>query len=206
MIGSEKFFFSISFDKRGVHVLLWDDKHDLVRALLVLAATLKDVEINSLIVSERDSDLLSLQKSSDDRRRGISQEELGESENSIQEKGSAPTLAFLVLFFQQASMGTVGAFLNGLRNPLSETPGSLLVIRAADFARFSHAAPDLASFVGPKVLDASSMISDFSPEIVSSLTSSLPDDWGAAINKLPGEPPTQQELDAWLALCAPITE
>ena len=193
MYVSEKFFFSVVTDRAGVHVLLWEDKNELVRALLVLQAAMQTAELQFILVSGEESDLDELIRIIDTRRPGVLPSELDETGET--------DATFLVLLFQQASSQTIGPWLNGWRNPLAESPGSLLVIRSADFEQFQRNAPDLSSFVGPKVLDSSSMISDFSPEILRYLKVSLAPSAIEALDKLPGTMPMMDELEQWLRDC-----
>ncbi len=193
MFASEKFFFSVVTDRAGVHVLLWEDKNELVRALLVLNAVMQTTRIQFIAVSGEESDINHLIQVIDARRPNLlssENDDPGESENP-----------FLVLLFQQASSQSIGPWLNGWRNPLSESPGSLLVIRSADFGQFQRNAPDLSSYVGPKLLDSSSMISHFSPEILSGLCAVLAPSAIEALQRLPGVLPTPDELEQWIRFC-----
>ena len=193
MIASEKFFFSVATDLAGVHVLLWEDKNELVRSLLVLHAAMQVRDLQFLLVSGVESDISKLINVIDARRPS-----LFPTESNASAEMENP---FLVLLFQQASLQTIGPWLNGWRNPLSESPGSLLVIRSADFEQFQRNAPDLSSYVGPKILDSSSMISYFSPEILSCLNAELAPSAIEALQKLPGELPTIDGLERWIRYC-----
>ena len=193
MIASEKFFFSVVTDLAGVHVLLWEDKNELVRSLLVLLAAMQFSDVQFIVVPGEKSDISTLIKVVDARRPSLLPTEINASAEIKN--------PFLVLLFQQASSQTIGPWLNGWRNPLSESPGSLLVIRSADFDQFQRNAPDLSSYVGPKVLDSSTMISHFSPEILSCLNAELALSAMVALQKLPGVMPTIGELDQWIRFC-----
>lgn len=193
MFASEKFFFSVATDRAGVHVLLWEDKNELVHALLVLNAAMQTIEVQFIAVSGEESDVNRLIQVIDARRPSLLPSEIDDSE-----EGGNP---FLILLFQQASSQTIGPWLNGWRNPLSESPGTLLVIRSADFEQFQRNAPDLSSYVGPKVFDSSSMISHFSSEILSSLSAALAPSAMDALQKLPGVMPTVDELEQWIRYC-----
>lgn len=193
MFASEKFFFSVATDLAGVHVLLWEDKNELVRALLVIHAATPTKQLDFIAVSGEESDINQLIRVIDARRPSVLPAEIDDS----REKENP----FLVLLFQQASSQTIGPWLNGWRNPLSESPGSLLVIRSADFEQFQRNAPDLSSYVGPKVLDSSSMISHFSPEILSRLSAALAPSAIEALQRLPGVMPATDELEQWIESC-----
>lgn len=198
MFVSEKFFFSVATDRAGVHVLLWEDKNELVRALLVLEAAMQTTEFQFILVSGVESDVDQLIQVIDTRRPSLLPSEVddsGERDNP-----------FLVLLFQQASSQTIGPWLNGWRNPLAESPGSLLVIRSADFEQFQRNAPDLSSYVGPKVLDSSTMISEFSPEILCCLKVALTPSTIEALEKLPGTMPNRDELEQWIRYCGLSSE
>lgn len=198
MFASEKFFFSVMADRAGIHAILWDDKTELVRALLVLRAVMQAVEFEFLAVSGGQNDLDQLIGIIDARRPNPVQ---SDADNLAVRENT-----FVILLLQQASSQTVGPWLNGWRTPLSEPPGSILVIRAADFGQFQRNAPDLSSFIGPKVLDSSSMISHFSTKVVSSLSATLPPAAIDALARLPGEMPTRNQLNDWIQRCADESE
>lgn len=155
MATAEQLAFSISIERRSVHVLLWDDKNDLVRALLALFAGL-DIEVYSLIVSDRDEDLTALGRLVETRI------PIAEYETDSTHVFNGVATRLWLLFLAQASSTIVGPWLNGWRRPISEPPGSILVIRRADFDSFQRNAPDIASFVGARIFDASTMLSVFS--------------------------------------------
>src|SRR5262249_25441092 len=101
-------------------------------------------------------------------------------------------------FLQQARTELIGPWLNGWRRPLSESPGSLLVIRSADFPAFQRDAPDLTSFVGPRVYDASTMLSLFTPRTAQHLETIMPRELVDILKHLPGKTPSRNELRQWL--------
>ena len=139
MSTAEKLAFSIYTERRGIHVLLWDDQNDLVRALLALFAGLDDLQTHALLVSDDASDLRALREMVETHM-PISNEET-EPERDPHARQSQ----FRLLFIQQASSNAVGPWLNGWRRPLSDPPGSMLVIRHADFVAFQRDAPDIGS-------------------------------------------------------------
>lgn len=188
MFASEKFFFSVLVDRAGVHAILWEDKAELVRALLVLQAAIQAMEISYIAVSGEESVVDGLMNIIGARRPSPVPSDTSEIGAS----------RFLVLMFQQATFQAIGPWLNGCRKPLSEPPGSLLVVRSADFEQFQRSAPDLSSYIGPKIFDASSMVSDFSPEIMNCLRTELPRSAIEALQGLPGEMPVADELTRWI--------
>ena len=197
MSTAEQLAFSICTERRGIHVLLWDDQNDLVRALLALFAGLDDLQMQALLVSDDERDLLALRELVETYM-PISAEE-PESERESQSRQSQ----FWLLFLQQASSNAVGPWLNGWRRPLSEPPGSMLVIRHADFAAFQRDAPDIASFVGPRIYDASTMLSVFSKTTHEGLKAHLPDKIEAVLSRLPGTLPAERDIADWIKANAP---
>lgn len=179
--------------------MLWEDKTELVRSLLVLEAAISDLVKTAYCFLSTDLNSIKHLEGIVDARRPC-QFEFGE-EVKLQEESP-----FLVLIFQQASMQTIGPWLNGWRNPLSQPPGSLLVIRSADFEQFLRSTPDLASFIGPKIFDSSSMISDLSPELLENMKVSVQQEALDILRNLPGELPTKSALEQWIRLCGPIAE
>jgi hypothetical protein len=109
-----------------------------------------------------------------------------------------PACPLWLIFLQQASAGLVGPWLNGWRGPLSAPPGALLLIRHADYQAFQRAAPDLVSFVGPRVYEAEGMLSVASPDVVSRLDIALPINILDILGQLPGSLPPPGELDQWI--------
>jgi hypothetical protein len=74
----------------------------------------------------------------------------------------------------------------------------MLVIRHADFDPFQRSAPDIASFVGPRIYDASTMLSVFSRETYRRLRNRLPDEIEAILARLPGTAPSEQDVANWI--------
>jgi hypothetical protein len=182
MSTAQELAFSVREERRGIHVLLWDDQGDLVRALLIFRASLGAIPCEAmLLASTRDTDIL---------RAHISARPAEEADEAGR--------AFWMIFLQQASSGLIGPWLNGWRRPLSEPPGALLLIRHADFEPFQRAAPDLASYVGPRVYDAARMLSLASPDVISQIDLSLPGAILDILRQLPGLLPRADELDQWL--------
>jgi len=197
MSTAEQLAFSISVERGSVHILLWDDKHDLVRALLVLFAGLEDLRTHGLLVSDDEKDLRAL--------RQLVETRIPPTEDDLQSDQDSESFQnqLWLLFVQQASCNAVGPWLNGWRRPVSEPPGAMLVIRHADFAPFQRNAPDVASFVGPRVYDASTMLSVFSGTTYARLRHHLPDEIELTLNRLPGASPAEQEVADWIRASAP---
>jgi hypothetical protein len=74
------------------------------------------------------------------------------------------------------------------------------VVRNADFMDFQRQAPDLASFIGPRIYDARQMLMICSDETLRRLKKSLPDPFEEIVKDLPGTRPTSQELAGWTPL------
>jgi len=192
MSTAERLAFSINEERRGIHVLLWDEQDDLVRALLILLAAMKNVVVHPLLVSPEQERIQALKKVVDTRCLLAEERET--------EHASPDSLAnrFWILFVQQASSKTVGPWLNGWRRPLSEPPGTLLVIRHADFESFQRNAPDLTSYAGPRLHNASTMLSIVSKESSARLSANLPPDIERILRELPGTLPTRKETANWI--------
>ena len=197
MSTAEQLAFSICTERRGIHVLLWDDQGDLVRSLLALLAALDDLPTYALLVSDDKKDLQALRELAETHEPISAQE--AESERDSQSRQSQ----FRLLFLQQASSNAVGPWLNGWRRPLSDPPGSMLVIRHADFVAFQRDAPDIASFVGVRIYDVSTMLSVFSKTTHERLKARLPDEIEAVLSRLPGTLPAERDIADWIKANAP---
>jgi hypothetical protein len=179
-------------------VLLWDDQNDLVRALLGLLAALPyGWETHSLLVSDDEADLRALRHLVESRVRVF------EEEGGIERDAKSLGDRFWLLFLPQACSFTVGPWLNGWRRPLSAPPGTMLVIRHADFDPFQRNAPDLASFVGSRIFDSSTMLSVFSKATHQRLKPRLPEDVQAVLTRLPGALPDERAIADWIAASGP---
>lgn len=192
---AEQFARLLNQDGRGVHALLWDDQQDLVHAVLILRAVYGADRIRSLGVSGDTAGVEALRDLTDSR-----------SAPEFDEEGARrPTVAgqLWMLFLPQAGSADLGPWLNGWRRALSEPPGTVLVVRAADFDAFQRSAPDLSSFVGPRVYDTSHMLSLFSPETARRLERRVPAELVSVLKQLPGAPPTGEELNQWLVAHQP---
>jgi len=189
---------SILLDGQGVHVLLWDDQDDLVRALIVLLAALKDLPLQPLLLSSAKESASSLRSLFD--LQPLPEENRPAEEESV----TLPRECFLVLFLQQATSRSIGPWLNGWRSALADKPGTLLIIRRADFPSLQRHAPDLSSFFGPKVYDSSSTLSIWSRETAKRIKHSLPRDVMEILKELPGQAPPRKEIEEWVKQHPPI--
>lgn len=182
---------SIDLENRGIHVLLWSDLEDLYRALVVFTAMQGDAEVHPLLLVPDRSCLSEF-------RRLVEARDSIDSADDEEETESDSQSPFLVLFLQQASSQVVGPWLNGWRRPLSDMPGSLLVVRHADWLPLQRSAPDLASFVGPRVHDASNMISMPPEKGSKQIQALLPTPFMEVLRQLPGRLPQLAEITNWI--------
>jgi hypothetical protein len=171
---------SLRFQPRGIHVLLWEDKADLVRALIIVKAVLPEVK-TPIVLSPVS---INLQKFSI---------RLFESEQE-----SILLDAPRIIIIPQASTEVVGAWLNGWRRRLAEAPGTLIVIRRADFTSLCLRAPDLMSFAQSDVHEATGLLPLIESEILENIPNQIPDDWKTALNALPGEIPSDDDIVRWI--------
>lgn len=193
----EQLGFSLRETGRGVHALLWDDLGDLVRALLVTHAVLGDIPVEALLVSGEPRRLEGFLEEIGTRVVG---QILQESPEQGTNGPDSPPHPLWILFLQQAASERVGPRLNGWRRPLAEPRGTLLVVRNADFRDFQRSAPDLASFLGPKIYDASRLMMVCSKDTLSRLEKALPDSFLSILRQLPGAVPTPADLADWTPL------
>jgi hypothetical protein len=193
----EQLAFSLREQGRGVHALLWDDMGDLIRVLLVTRAALGDIPIQPRLVSGETTRLAEL--------RGLIQARVDDQILKEAEEGGADIADSIpyplwILFLQQAASGRVGPQLNGWRRLLSEPLGTLLVIRNADFRDFQRSSADLASFIGPRIYDASRMMMVCSRDTLGRLEKLLTEPFESILRQLPGRLPTADELADWTPL------
>ncbi len=198
MATAEQFAKSILLEKRGIHVLLWNNQDDLVRSLLVMLAVLKDLPKYPL--------LLSSSKEASRLLRPIFELQSTSEEKHLEEGSLLPVRNdLLIIFLQQATSHSIGPWLNGWRRALAEEPGSILVIRNADFSDFQRFAPDLASFFGPKIHDSATMLSIWREKTAKKIKSVLPYHFCTILDELPGQSPSKKEIDHWLKQHPPLT-
>lgn len=187
---AELFAKSIIIEKKGVFLLEWSEKPDLIRALLVLISIIGEDLINpTLLESEITAkkylkDLFQIRQVS----------------NSMFDDNYLvpPRKEILFLFLQQAASTTVGPILNGWRSALSSMPGSILFVRNPDVMSLQRSAPDLSSFIGPKMADATTFLSIWSQETQIKLNNKIPKNIWQILEKLPGVLPQDGELASWI--------
>ena len=193
MITAEYLANSILLDQRGIHVVIWDDKGEIVRVLLILLSAIDKIQIKPILLSSVDKsekqlrELFEIQPVKNDTDDGNMEELLESSREEL-----------LLLFIQQATMSTIGPLLNGWRSSIAAPPGSLLVVRNADLMDFLRVAPDLSSFIGPKIIDSSTILSIWSNKIGRNINTKLPLSFVEILNELPGEQPTNEEIKDWM--------
>jgi hypothetical protein len=197
MVTAEGMVMSIRIEGQGIFVLLWDAKDDLVRALVVINAALNDVPMRSLILTPGEAALHALRSLIETRV------VIGASEADDDRESREAARELWCLYLPQASSALVGPWLNGWRGPLRQAPGTILVIRHADFEPFQRHAPDLASFIGPRIYNASTMLSLASTRTLKLLVPHVADVETKILAELPGAMPKESELRKWIASCVP---
>ena len=190
---AEQLAFSLTEERRGIHVLLWDDMTALFQMLLVTRAALGDLPVEPFLISEQEARFDLLKKTILSR---ISDQLDHEWESETDFPPLAPHPLWL-LFIQQAASRHVGSRLNGWRSLLAEPFGTLIVVRNADFDEFQRSAPDLASFIGPRIYDASRTLMVCSSQTRGRLEKTLPEQFMEILRELPGALPSHQELRDW---------
>ena len=203
MASPERLIFSICEEPRSVHVLTWDDKDDLVRALLILVAALADRGIIAVKASASTEDLGAMRKLIHSRTASSATDEDAVADPVMEDAARADKL--WMLFVQHGTAPEVGAWLNGYRIPLTRGGGTLLVVREAELLRLERGAPDLASFVGPRIYSASSMLFSVGPRLHSQLSPTLPDEILRVLQELPGPMPDPASLKEWVGSISPLT-
>jgi hypothetical protein len=198
MSTAEFLFESILIEGKGVYVLTWDEKGDLVRTLIILVALLNGIRTYSLLLTSAE----------------LTEHELGSlfsikpiAENEYDDFSDQAKLqrdSFLILFLDQAAGSSIGPLLNGWRSALAEPPGTLLIIRSADFTDFQRKAPDLASFIGPRICDTSTMLSIWSTRIAEKIRPQIPAEIKMILQRLPGEDSSEAEIVDWIKSHPPV--
>jgi hypothetical protein len=198
MATAEQMAKSICIEKQGVFALLWDAKEDLVRALLILNAALGDIPKRPLLLAPGGKTAANLRTLVETRV--IISETSDESEANA---APGPITELWLMFLQQASHGVVGPLLNGWRSALRQSHGTILVIRHADFEPFQRSAPDLASFIGPRIFNASNLLSLFSNNTRKKMKAKLPEEWTRILAELPGLMPPDESIREWITASSP---
>jgi hypothetical protein len=172
---------TIGLRNRGIQVLLWENKTDLVRALLVLKAALPDFPDEPTMLP---TSLSALQMFS-----------VGLSE--AHESGSPDKRRILLV--PQASIEAVGAWLNGWRHQLAMPPGCILAIRRADFVTLCRRAPDLMSFAQSDIHEATGLLPVIDEPTLNRMSDRLPDGWYKPLDRLPGNMPLPIDGEEWIS-------
>src|ERR1022692_4057024 len=198
MATAEQMAKSICIEKQGVFALLWDAKEDLVRALWILNAALGEMPKRALLLAPGSQTVAAL-RDLIETRVIISEtnDEAGANPAPV------PASELWLMFLQQASYKAVGPLLNGWRSSLRLSHGTILVIRYADFGPFQNSAPDLASFIGPRIFNASNLLSLFSNNTRKKLKAKLPEEWTRILAELPGTMPADESIRDWIAASSP---
>jgi hypothetical protein len=193
----EALAFSLREEGRGVHALLWDSLVDLYRVLLITHAVLGETEMEPRLISNESARIKELNEMIQGTLDNQILHGMGKSQ---EDETFPPPHPIWMLFVQQAVSKQVGPRLNGWRRPLSEPNGTLLVVRNADFDDFQRSAPDLASFIGPRIYDSSRLALVCSTDTLGKLKKTLPEPIDRILRQLPGTVPTTKELADWAPL------
>lgn len=185
---AEQLAFSLKEEGRGIHALLWDDMTALYRVLLVTRAALADFPVEPFLITDDVAQFDPLRKTILSRI-GDQVDHEWEAETDLPPLAPHP---LWTLFIQQAASKQFGARLNGWRRLLAEPLGTLIVVRNADFDEFQRSAPDLASFIGPRIYDASRMMLVCSRQTRDNLERSLPKPFQGILRQLPGTLPSSK--------------
>lgn len=200
MSTTEYFAESILIEGNGIHALTWQDKGDLVRALIVFLSVLGDLPLNSILLTSLDESERELKSLFDIRP--IEDAEYA----SVIDQPLLKRETFLLLFLDQAVSTNIGPLLNGWRSALAEPPGTLLAIRSADFIDFQRNAPDLASFIGPRIFDTSTMLHVWSVKTAQKIKARIPAKISTILSILPGDDPSGEEIEMWISAHPPVED
>jgi hypothetical protein len=170
---------AFALKKHGIQVLLWENKTDLIRALLVLKAALADFPDSPVLLPIEQTDL---------QRFSIDLYEQAEQCSNASRR---------FLLIPQASTEPVGAWLNGWRRRLADPPGTVIVIRRSDYVALCRRAPDLMSFAQADVHESTGLLPLIDRATLERWPSQLPDAWYERLNFLPGEMPAKGESADW---------
>ena len=198
MATAEQMGKSICVEQQGVFALLWDAKEDLVRSLLILNAALGEMPKRAVLLAPGSQSFVALRNLIETR---VIISEI--CEEADEKAAPVPVSQLWLMFLQQASYEAVGPLLNGWRSSLRQSHGTILIIRHADFEPFQHWAPDLASFIGPRIFNASNLLSLFSNNTRKKLKAKLPEEWIRILDELPGTMPPDETIRAWITASSP---
>ena len=180
MASAEHLACVLGMQTRGIQVLLWEHKVDLIRALLVLRATMPDFPDAPVVIPTEQSDL---------QRFSI---------HLFEESERRPTGPRRILLVPQGSTGAIGSWLNGWRRRLAAPPGVLLVVRHAEFVALYQRAPDLMSFAQSEVHEATGLLPLVEPATSAKISERLPDAWYEPLDALPGRMPSNDAIGGWI--------
>jgi len=198
MSTAENFYNSLLIEGKGVHTLIWDDKADLVRSLIVFFAVYDDKPVFPILLTSVNSTIEKLRPLLEKAGEENCQETVHQ-DDSVRSN-------LLLIFLDQAVSNNIGPLLNGWRSVLAESPGTLLIIRSADFLNFQRNAPDLSSFIGPRILDTSTMLSLWCSKTAKMMEPRMPSALGKIIQDLPGETPSECEMIEWIRMHPPVDD
>jgi hypothetical protein len=170
----------LSIQTRGIHVLLWEHKTDLIRALVVLKAALSNFPDTPILLPTEQIEL---------QRFSIGLFERPEEHTPGSRR---------ILLIPQASTQAIGAWLNGWRRQLADPPGTLLVIRRVDFVALYRRAPDLMSFAQSETHEVTGLLPLLDQATIDRTSERLPDAWYEPLNALPGALPSNDEIAGWI--------
>jgi hypothetical protein len=181
MTSAEHLARDLSMQSRGIHVLSWDNKADLVRALLIIRAAPESSLDSPTVVPTVQTDLQLL---------GL---------RLFEEPDDLASSSMRVFIIPQASTEAIGTWLNGWRRRLADPPGTLIVIRQSDLMALYRRAPDLMSFAQSEIHESAGLLPLVTRETFDRVCNSLPAGWQEALNSLPGSTPSVAELSDWLS-------
>ncbi len=179
MATAEQFAKALCLQQRGVHVLVWDHKPDLVKALLILKSCLANFPNAPVVVPTTAAEL---------QRFSLA---------LFEEVQNAPNATLRVYLIPQASTEAVGGWVNSWRQPLATTPGTLLVVRRADLMELTRRAPDLMSFAQSDVYESTGLLPLVTRDTLEHISINLSEEWTVALRELPGSLPSAKELGLW---------
>lgn len=180
MESAESLALDLQLRNSGIQVLQWENKSDLVQALVILQAALQDFSQEPILLPTD--------------KNGLQQMSLALSESST---GERPTRRRFFLI-PQGSSEIIGSWMNGWRSQLAEPPGTVLIIRHADFVSLLRRSPDLMSFAQSETHDATNLLPLVSAAILEKITLRLSSKWVECLGTLPGVMPSEKELTIWL--------
>ena len=171
----------LSLQARGVQVLIWEQKIDLMRAIVLLKAALPGFPDSPVLLPTEAAALLEF------------------SIRLFEQAENATPVERRVILIPQGNTTVAGEWLNGWRRQLAQSPGTLIVIRRIDFNTLCRAAPDLMSFAQSDVHEVTELLPLVEKATLDHLTFRLSDLWYEALEALPGAMPSDEEIADWLS-------